>query len=92
MSDKKNVVVLVLLDLSAAFDTIDHDILITRLSTTFGIRGTVLDWFRSYLSERYQSVCIDGTSSSPKTLQFDVPQGSVLGPIMYTLYTTSIVM
>ena len=88
LADKKQVVALVLLDLSAAFDTIDHEILITRLSTTFGIRGTALAWFKSYLSERYQTVSIDGMTSRSKLLQFGVPQGSVLGPILYTLYTS----
>ena len=90
LADGKNIVALVLLDLSAAFDTIDHGILLIRLDVTFGIRGTVLKWLTSYLSDRYQSVCIVYISSSPKLLQFGVPQGSVLGPILYTLYTTSL--
>ena len=58
LSDKKNVLALVLLDLSAVFETIFYDILITRLSTAFVTRVTVLDWFSSYLSERYHSVCL----------------------------------
>ena len=79
--------VLVLLDLSAAFDTIDHDILFDLLERRLGIVDTALAWFKSYLSNRTQSVMIDGQSSSPVTLKFDVPQGSVLGPLFYTIYT-----
>ena len=76
-----------LLDLSAAFDTIDHDILLDRLKLSFGIRGKVLEWFGSYIKGRTQSVVIDKYSSNPILLNFGVPQGSVLGPILFSLYS-----
>ena len=79
--------ILVLLDLSAAFDTIDHDILLHRLHHVFGIQGTALSWFRSYLTNRFQMVSIEGTFSDPVGLCYGVPQGSVLGPILFILYT-----
>ena len=89
--DDKNVCVIALLDLSAAFDTIDHGILPNRLEKTYGITGTVLHWFESYLTGRFQSVQI-GTSKSKQTpLIFGVPQGSVLGPVLFTLYVQPIV-
>jgi hypothetical protein len=86
--DEGNGVMLVLLDLSAAFDTIDHEILINRLSQRLGIKDHALAWFKSYLSERLQSIHLDGQSSAPKYLLFGVPQGSVLGPILFSAYQT----
>ena len=77
---------LVLLDLSAAFDTIDHDILLERLEYMHGIRGMALKWFTSYLKDRTQSVIINETESESKTLKFGVPQGSKLGPILFNTY------
>ena len=74
-----------LLDLSAAFDTIDHDILITRLSSWFDIHGSVLSWFKSYLSSRCFSVKCETDLSSWHTSSCGVPQGSVLGPPLLSL-------
>ncbi|PIK43405.1 putative RNA-directed DNA polymerase from mobile element jockey-like [Apostichopus japonicus] len=80
--------ILVLLDLTAAFDTIDHDILLQRLEHRFGINGTALKWFDSYLRGRTQRVCIDNCYSDDEPLFCGVPQGSGLGPILFTLYTS----
>ncbi|KAF4070683.1 hypothetical protein AMELA_G00288330 [Ameiurus melas] len=85
-SDQGCVSLLVLLDLSAAFDTIDHTILFDRLENVVGIKGTVLSWLRSYLTDRYQFVDINGDFSMRTEVTFGVPQGSVLGPLLFTLY------
>ena len=84
--DNHDSVILSLLDLSAAFDTIDHDILLKRLETRFGIKGLALDWLTSYLKGRTQCVTINGVNSKPSELLYGVPQGSVLGPILFILY------
>jgi hypothetical protein len=84
--DKGSAVILVLLDLSAAFDTIDHGILLKRMAKRCGIKGTVLKWIKSYLSDRKQKVVIDGQESETKDIKYGVPQGSVLGPILFTIY------
>ena len=88
--DKQEVTALVFLDLSAAFDTIDHKILLERLSTTYGISGTALSLLSSYMGDRTQSVSIGSHSSRPQTLSTGVPQGSVLGPLLFCLYTSPI--
>ena len=85
--EKGRVTALTLLDLSAAFDTIDHLALISRLSSWYGISGTALDWFTSYLSNRCQQVKIHDYVSEAVYISFGVPQGSVLGSILFTLYT-----
>ena len=77
--------ILALLDLSAAFVTLDHAILLRRLESTFGISGVALSWFESYLSDRTQSVVVDGLMSTPIPLVFCVPPGSVLGPVLFIL-------
>jgi hypothetical protein len=84
--DRGQVAILSLLDLSAAFDTIDHDILCNRLHNTFGCSDKVLEWFRSYLTDRTQSVNVLNAKSNPSLLKYGVPQGSVLGPVLFTMY------
>jgi len=78
-----------LCDLSKAFDVIDHNILLSKLHI-YGIRGTVNDWFRSYLSNRLQLVDINGNQSSTVPIRCGVPQGSILGPLLYLIYVNDI--
>ena len=84
------VTLLVLLDLRAAFDTVDHRILLDRLQFDFGISGTALNWFESYLSNRTQRISIDGVLSNIFNLKFGVPQGSCLGPLLFSLYASKL--
>ena len=86
--DNQSYVILLLLDLSAAFDTVDHKILLQRRSCRFGIKGKALSWFKSYLENRKQIVNVKGETSYSMDLRCGVPQGSVLGPILYVLYTS----
>ena len=83
--DKRHVSLLTQLDLSSAFDTIDHSILLNRLDYLHGISVTCLSWFLSYLSNRRQSVAIANRISSTKELHHGVLQDSVLGPILFVL-------
>ena len=86
----KKAVILVLLDLSVAFDTVDHMIMCRRLEQFLGLRGKVLEWVRSYLTMRSQCVCVEEALSEVLSLLFGVPQGSVLGPILFTIYTLTL--
>ena len=79
---------LTLFNLSDAFHTIDHTILLRRLSDGFGLTGKALDWFKSHLTEKSQRIKLGNCLSSRSDLSFAVPQGSVLGPLLFTLYTT----
>ena len=85
--DQRRTIALLLLDLSAAFDTIDHNILLTRLQTQYGIKDIALKWFKSYLNRRTFSININDVRSSIGFLLFGVPQGSILGPVLFVLYT-----
>ena len=84
--DRKDCVFLVLLDLSAAFDTVDHTGLLGRLSDSLGVTDDALKWIESYLHERQQAVTIRGVESDSRPLQYGVPQGSVLGPELFKDY------
>lgn len=77
---------LVILDLSSAFDTIDHNIMINRFRDLVGMSGSVLKWFSSYLSSRSFRVYVNQIMSETAELSCGVPQGSVLGPILFLLY------
>ena len=88
--DAGDLALLTLLDLSAAFDTVDHDTLLRRLRVSYGLGGDVHRWFQSYLSDRTQFVRSGSLTSALRAVLFGVPQGSVLGPILFILYTADL--
>jgi hypothetical protein len=90
-ADTGHVTALALLDLSAAFDTVDHGILLQRLSETYGIGGTALRWIKSFLTGRSLVVNFAGQQSTCSMLTCGVPQGSVTGPLLFNLYTADVV-
>ena len=85
--DKRKCVYLVLLDLSAAFDTINHNVFLTRLQQENGISGDALAWMKSYLTDRKQCISISAAVSDNIKMQFGFPQGSTIGPFGFKLYT-----
>jgi len=88
--NSQQVTLMVLLDLSVAFDTVNNDILLERLDKAIGMRGVTLEWFPSYLSNRCQQVCIDGSLSNQYHLSCGVPQGSCSGPLLFVTYTSTL--
>jgi len=90
-ADNGQLSALCLLDLTAAFDTVDHELLLLRLERQFGLRNSTLQWFRSYLRDRsFRVVYGDGTSAVV-FIVCSVPQGSVLGPLLFLLYVADLV-
>jgi len=88
--DRCEVTLLNLLYMSAAFDTVDHDILMDRLYHSFGLRDKALSWIISFVSGRTQKVRVGGQYSTSSAVYYGVPQGSVLGPILFLLYTADV--
>ena len=90
-ADRGEVTLLGLLDMSAAFDTVDHNILIDRLRLSFGFQSDVLAWITSFVENRTQSVIFNGQKSNTTPVICGVSQGSVLGPLLFLVYTADVV-
>ena len=88
--ERKKVTALIATNLLAAFDMVDHDILISVLQTKFGVKGKALDWYKSYLNDRLCKFNVGKEYSTPRELMFLVPQGSHGGPILYLAYSSTI--
>ena len=91
-ADDGDVTALCLFDLTTAFDTVDHDLLMLRLERQFGLRGVVLQWFRSNMTDRTLQVVYAGRKSAVVIIPCSVPQGSVLGPRLFILYMIIIII
>ena len=89
--EKSDVTILVALDLSAAFDTVDHNILSAVLHNNYGITDSALEWLQSYLHNRQLKVKIKESTSASHTFNYSVPQGSCLGPVLFNMYVSTIV-
>ena len=87
--DKQMHTGMILVDLQKAFDTLDHGVLLEKMKY-FGFRASVIKWFESYLSNRKFLVCIDNVFSEAGTLKYGVPQGSILGPVLFLLYVNDL--
>ena len=87
--DNGEKVIGIYLDFSKAFDTVNHDILLQKLYQ-YGIRGTAYEWFKGYLTDRVQYVTYNGIQSSPKQIKCGVPQGSILGPLLFFIYVNDL--
>ena len=83
--------VLMLLDNSAAFDTVDHDVLVSDLENDIGVEGIALDWFKSFLAGRTQATSVRGSTSEASNMKYGVPQGSVLGPVLFNIYVRNFI-
>jgi len=90
-ADSGQLSALCLLDLTAAFDTVDHELLLSRLERQFGLRDSILQWFRSYLDDRSFRVVYGAGTSAVVFIVCSVPQGSVLGPLLFVLYVADLV-
>ena len=88
--EQQRVTLLVLIDLSAAFDTVAHPTLFQCLEERFGVKSSVLSWYKSYLTDRKQCIILNGMQSNTFHLPLGVPQGSCLGPVLFTQYASSL--